>query len=682
MGTKKIFWKIYERIKSSRHWETNRFLMAIYPLALFCARIFWIVRRTINFVLRPIKYAHQSVVSFSKTDFDMLLATHAMQQRHWRIVKKYYNKVLKKDSIKPYLDPEVRNEIRLNTSVINRLVDVETTQKMIDRYRTRKQRPKIAVYTAIAGGYDTLKLPEVLDPSIDYIIFTDTPMENFGVFTVRPMPYFHEDSTRQARFVKTHPQQLLGDYDIAIWIDANVIITGNISALVKKFVNSKKPIGAIPHPLRNSIYEEGEECIKRNKDEAACIKTQLEHYKNIGFDCHDLIESNLMMFDLRHKKIPDFFTTWWAEIDQYSRRDQLSLNYSMKANDLSWYKLMNRPHNLRSHPLFALLPHRKEQLLLLALYERLRSRKISPYTGTPFSKKRDKLLASSILKNKSIEVVYCVHNALEDVKTCLDSVVKHRKNERLIIIDDGSDTQTKNFLQDFKRMHTSWVTLKRSESGSGYTKAANRGLKASNADLVILLNSDTIVTKDWCAKLAHAVFTTRGAGIVGPLSSAAGRQSIPNYKSTADQTAINKLPSHLTPEAMNDACEEWSVAGLYPMVPLIHGFCFGITRDAINTIGYFDEENFPKGYGEENDYCFRATDAGFGLVLATNTYIYHAKSKSYKGPERIKLMQLGNETLAKLRGKDRIRRAILSMEQNPLLEKIRKNAALLYKQYS
>ncbi|MEX0919673.1 MAG: hypothetical protein WDZ32_00870, partial [Candidatus Saccharimonadales bacterium] len=179
-------------------------------------------------------------------------------------------------------------------------------------------------------------------------------------------------------------------------------------------------------------------------------------------------------------------------------------------------------------------------------------------------------------------------------------------------------------------------------------------------------------------KMAHAVFSTPGAGIVGPLSSAASHQSIPEHLSTKEQTAINELPPGITPDNMNTYCERWSLVNIYPLVPLVHGFCLGLTRKTIDRVGYFDEKNFPNGYGEENDYCFRATDAGIGLVVATNTYIYHTKSKSYIGKKRIKLMKRGNETLAKLWGKERIRRAILSIQDNPNLQRQRRKATEIY----
>ena len=125
-------------------------------------------------------------------------------------------------------------------------------------------------------------------------------------------------------------------------------------------------------------------------------------------------------------------------------------------------------------------------------------------------------------QHREIDIIVCIHNALEDVKLCLDSVRRARKTERqrLIIIDDGSDRTTARYLQEFAGS-ASWVELHRNDQALGYTRAGNQGLAASSGELVILLNSDTIVTDGWVEKMADAVFSTPGAGIVGPMSNAA-----------------------------------------------------------------------------------------------------------------------------------------------------------------
>jgi glycosyltransferase involved in cell wall biosynthesis len=216
--------------------------------------------------------------------------------------------------------------------------------------------------------------------------------------------------------------------------------------------------------------------------------------------------------------------------------------------------------------------------------------------------------------------------------------------------------------------------LHRNEQARGYTKAANQGLAASSGELAILLNSDTIVTDGWAEKMADAVFSTSGAGIVGPMSNAASHQSIPEHRSSKGQTAINDLPPGLTAEDMNRSCEQWTAVHVLPRVPLVHGFCLGVTREVIEKIGFFDEDSFPKGYGEENDYCFRAANAGFSLVVATHTYVFHVKSKSHAGPERVALMKAGAEALRRLHGRPRIQRAVISMDENPIFVDLRQRA--------
>lgn len=566
---------------------------------------------------------------------------------------------------------------RFNVSVLSRVFDIENYKKQIKRYKTKKskavKKPRIVIYTAISNNYDSLKLPGKLDPEFDYIVYTDTALPDVGIFDIRPMPYLHIDKTRSARFVKTHPHILLSEYDIAIWVDANIMILDDFQSLIDDLVNSQKAFAAIPHPVRNTVYEEFEACLDKGKDEKQIMTGQLKKYGDENFNGKNLIESNFMIFNLKDERIEAFLNKWWSEIDRNSKRDQISLPYAIAKTGVEWYRLFDKPDSIRNHTSFVLTPHNFDDRTLSVLYDKLDSDLFDPFEGDSYAKVKEERMSKQ--NSRKIDIVVCVHNALEDVKLCLSSVQRCRKskNQRLIIIDDGSDEPTKEFLESFTE-NKAWVNLIRNKRTGGYTKAANKGLRASSRDLTILLNSDAIVTDGWAEKMADAVFSTPGAGIVGPLSSAASHQSIPNHISSKDQTATNELPEGVTAEDMNRYCEEWSVARLIPRVPLMHGFCFGITRETIQTIGFFDERNFPRGYGEESDYCFRATDKGIGLVVATHTYVFHSKSKSYIGPKRVELMKKGNETVGKIYGAERVKRAILSMQSNKILVHMREKA--------
>ncbi|CAM5388833.1 Trans-aconitate methyltransferase OS=Afipia felis OX=1035 GN=NCTC12722_00268 PE=4 SV=1 [Afipia felis] len=274
------------------------------------------------------------------------------------------------------------------------------------------------------------------------------------------------------------------------------------------------------------------------------------------------------------------------------------------------------------------------------------------------------------VKDKTIDIVVCVHNALQDVKACLESVARHLGDKhRLIVVDDCSDDPTASYLAEFAKQHPSTLLLRNAER-AGYTRTANIGLRTATADLVILLNSDTIVSGRWAEKMADAVFSTHGAGIVSPMSNAASYQSLPDVESAGRQTAINELPPNSRPEDVDRFCEGASYAH-FPVVPMVHGFCFGITRETINSLGYFDEIAFRDGYGEENDYCLRAFRAGIWSVIATNTFIYHAKSKSYSAARRASLARKGQAQLYKTHGRQFFNANVKVLKEHPDLERMR-----------
>ena len=100
-------------------------------------------------------------------------------------------------------------------------------------------------------------------------------------------------------------------------------------------------------------------------------------------------------------------------------------------------------------------------------------------------------------------------------------------------------------------------------------------LRLSSADFVILLNSDTVVAPNWIEKLCDAVYTTEGAGIVGPLSNAASFQSIPDHRPTALQTPVNRLPPGLSVEGLDLHCEAWTRGTDLPRVPLFTASALG-----------------------------------------------------------------------------------------------------------
>ena len=80
--------------------------------------------------------------------------------------------------------------------------------------------------------------------------------------------------------------------------------------------------------------------------------------------------------------------------------------------------------------------------------------------------------------------------------------------------------------------------------------------------------------------------------------------------------------------AVDTACQEVN-GGRTVDVPTTVGFAMYIRRACLDEIGLFDAETFGRGYGEENDWCLRATKLGWRHVLACDTFVYHEGKVSF-----------------------------------------------------
>jgi GT2 family glycosyltransferase len=214
------------------------------------------------------------------------------------------------------------------------------------------------------------------------------------------------------------------------------------------------------------------------------------------------------------------------------------------------------------------------------------------------------------------------------------------------VVDDASSIIAHNRISEFMR-DKPWMRIIRNAENMGYTKSANRGIFASEADWVILLNSDTIVTKGWIEGLLECAVSHPNTACVGPVSNAATYQSVPEVHDVNGKWCTNDLPPNMSLEDLNGFLRANSLKA-FPSVPLLNGFCTLIKRDVFVELGGFNEAAFPAGYGEENDWCARVAKAGYRLSVADHVYVYHHKSASFGAGRRAELAKAGTKALRDL----------------------------------
>jgi GT2 family glycosyltransferase len=157
----------------------------------------------------------------------------------------------------------------------------------------------------------------------------------------------------------------------------------------------------------------------------------------------------------------------------------------------------------------------------------------------------------------------------------------------------------------------------------GFVQTCNRGiLELSGNKDVVLLNSDAFVPTGWFDRIKAHVENDPSIATVTPLSNNATICSYPV------NDADNFRSLELTPGEL-DALAAEANAGLHVETPTGVGFCFFMSRRAINDIGALDPIAFKLGYGEENDFCMRALGAGYKNVIATDIFVFHVGSVSF-----------------------------------------------------
>ena len=89
-----------------------------------------------------------------------------------------------------------------------------------------------------------------------------------------------------------------------------------------------------------------------------------------------------------------------------------------------------------------------------------------------------------------------------------------------------------------------------------------------------------------------------------------------------------------------------------------------ISRRAIDRVGLFDEETFGRGYGEENDFCMRASNAGMRNVLCDDAYVVHHGGASF-GPLGLQPGEQAMQRLLELHP-DYLDRVMAFIREDPL----------------
>lgn len=243
-------------------------------------------------------------------------------------------------------------------------------------------------------------------------------------------------------------------------------------------------------------------------------------------------------------------------------------------------------------------------------------------------------------KNPILSIIIVTHNTqrlmtglLESVKS---SITNFSKPSEVIVVDNASSDDTCEVIKEkFPE-----VKIIENKKNLGYAFANNQGLKEAKGKYLLLLNSDTILTREVLKEMIDFLDQNPKVGVV------TCKVLLPN--GAIDPACHRGFP---TPRAA--ITYFLGLEKIFPYIPFFSQYhlwyrpldtiheidspsgAFFLTKDkVIKSAGLLDESFFM--YGEDIDLSYRIKNKGWKIMYNPTSYITHLKKQSgLNGKDRV-----------------------------------------------
>ncbi len=206
----------------------------------------------------------------------------------------------------------------------------------------------------------------------------------------------------------------------------------------------------------------------------------------------------------------------------------------------------------------------------------------------------------------------------------------------MIVVDNGSTDETPRRLEEYP-----WVRVIRNDRNLGYVRGNNAGILAADpgSDIVLLNNDLEFFQEDWLARMRACAHSSPVVGVVG-------------CRLTRPDGSLLHAGTFMVPETMwgqQIGSGERDI-GQYSSSREVEGVVFAcalLKREAIAAIGALSEDF--ESYFEDTDYCLRAREAGFKILLCGGVTLVHDEHGSTSGSDEhfSRLFQTSREIFRK-----------------------------------
>lgn len=185
----------------------------------------------------------------------------------------------------------------------------------------------------------------------------------------------------------------------------------------------------------------------------------------------------------------------------------------------------------------------------------------------------------------------------------------------VIVVDNGSSDSTPEMLREWEAAGPRRLAI-RSDENLGFARGCNLGASKASGDVIVFLNDDTFVLRDWLPRLL-APFADPSVWITG------SRLLYPNGRvQHAGVVFIEEGPGHVFAGLPGDS----------PLVleqreyQAVTGAALAIRHHVFDQVGGFDTA-YVNSY-EDGDLCLKVRAAGGRILYVPDSVAYHWESMS------------------------------------------------------
>ena len=223
----------------------------------------------------------------------------------------------------------------------------------------------------------------------------------------------------------------------------------------------------------------------------------------------------------------------------------------------------------------------------------------------------------------TLAIVIVNHNTRKDLENCLQALHDHppAASHEIVVVDNASRDGSVEAVRS-RWPEVSVIALK---SNAGFASANNQGIRRTDSELILLLNSDTLVPHGAIDRLIAALRELPGASVVGPkIVDAQGHAELSFGRM---MTPLSELRQRLLVRHAS-VTRRATMTSKTRLVDWVTGACLLVRRQDAEAAGLLDERYFM--YCEDVDFCAAVRANGGRIYFTPLAQIVHLRGRSWR----------------------------------------------------